>query len=287
ICPYVDGFDVSWCSFRHCQNGNALVMKIRSPTDRHSAVEAKLRYWAALNVRRHMRTLIRCAGSVALLVLSAGPLSAEDGAPLYKQICAACHDTGIDRAPNREALRTMTPERVLAALETGAMISMTSGRTAVERRAIAEFVTGKPFGRPLVTTPSPQSLCPAAAGVRAAVTIGRVETDAGSRDVAFIGDRAGDVYAVEAAKGTLLWKTKVDDHPVARVTGSPVFHNGRLYVPVASGEETAGATSGYECCRFRGSLVALDGATGRQIWKTYTIAEEARPTTKNKAGTQM
>ena len=326
-----------------------------------------------------MRTLIRCAGSVALLSLAAGPLSAEDGAPLYKQICAACHDTGIDRAPNREALRAMTPERVLAALETGAMISMTSGRTAVERRAIAEFVTGKPFGRPLVTTPSPQSLCaaragdfagasagpawngwgvntsntryqdaaaagfsaaqvprlklkwafgfpgdvaadaqptvvggrvfvgsqsgnvyaldastgcihwyfPAAASVRAAVTIGRVETDAGSRDVAFIGDRAGNVYAVEAAKSTLLWKTKVDDHPVARVTGSPVFHNGRLYVPVASGEETAGATSGYECCRFRGSLVALDGATGRQIWKTYTIAEEARPTTKNKAGTQM
>ena len=28
---------------------------------------------------------------------------------------------------------------------------------------------------------------------------------------------------------------------LARVTGSPVFHNGRLYVPVASGEETAGA----------------------------------------------
>ena len=91
-----------------------------------------------------MRTLIRCVGSVALLSLSAGLLSAEDGATLYKQICAACHDTGIERAPNRDALRAMTPERVLAALETGAMISMTSGRTAVERRAVAEFVTGKP-----------------------------------------------------------------------------------------------------------------------------------------------
>jgi len=119
-----------------------------------------------------MRTLIRCAGSVALLSLAAGPLSAEDGAPLYKQICAACHDTGIDRAPNREALRAMTPERVLAALETGAMISMTSGRTAVERRAIAEFVTGKPFGRPLVTTPSPQSLCAARAGDFAGASAG-------------------------------------------------------------------------------------------------------------------
>src|SRR5712691_2708373 len=107
------------------------------------------------------RTLIQCAGSVALLFLSAGLLSAEDGATLYKQSCAACHDTGLERAPNRVALRAMTPERVLAALETGAMISMTSGRTAVERRGVAEFVTGKPFGRPLVTTPSPQSMCAA------------------------------------------------------------------------------------------------------------------------------
>src|SRR5713101_6405423 len=112
-----------------------------------------------------MRTLIQCAGSVALLVLSAGLLFAEEaGGTLYKQICAACHDTGIERAPNRDALRAMTPERVLAALETGAMISITSGRTAVERRAVAEFVTSKPFGRPLATTPSPQSMCVAKAG---------------------------------------------------------------------------------------------------------------------------
>ncbi|PYQ69537.1 MAG: hypothetical protein DMG01_29045, partial [Acidobacteria bacterium] len=69
---------------------------------------------------------------------------------------------------------------------------------------------------------------PAAASVRAAVTIGRVRTNSGSRNVAFIGDRAGNVYAVDAAGGTLIWKAKVDDHPVARVTGSPVFHNGRL-----------------------------------------------------------
>jgi polyvinyl alcohol dehydrogenase (cytochrome) len=259
------------------------------------------------------------------------------------------------------------------------MVSMTAGRTAVERRAVAEFVTGKSFGRPLLTRPSPQSMCAAdssdfagpltgpawngwgvntsntrlqdgaAAGftaaqvprlklrwafgfpgdlaadaqptvvggrvfvgsqsgnvyaldsasgcihwyfaadtsVRAAVIIGRLQTNSGSRNVAFIGDRAGNVYAVDAARGTLIWKAKVDDQPVARVTGSPAFHNGRLYVPVASGEETAGAASDYECCRFRGSVVAFDGATGAQIWKTYTITEPSRPTQKNKVGTQM
>src|SRR5262249_59474055 len=92
-----------------------------------------------------MKMLMQCARSIVLLLLSAGMLPAEDGAALYKQICAACHDAGIDRAPGRDALRAMTPERVLAALENGAMISMTAGRTATERRAVAEFVTGKPF----------------------------------------------------------------------------------------------------------------------------------------------
>ena len=76
-------------------------------------------------------------------------------------------------------------------------------------------------------------------------------------------------------------------HPLARIVGSVVFHAGRLYVPVASGEETAGAPSSYECCRFRGSVSALDAATGKQIWKTYTIAEEAQPTKKNAIGTQL
>src|SRR5262245_31885110 len=79
--------------------------------------------------------------------------SAPDGASLYRQLCAACHDGGLDRAPSRDDLGTMTAERVLAALESGPMISMATGRSSDERRAIAEFVTGKSFDKPLDTTP--------------------------------------------------------------------------------------------------------------------------------------
>lgn len=318
-------------------------------------------------------------GCLALFFSAAGPLFAEDGPTLYKQLCASCHDTGLERAPNRDALRAMSPERVLSALESGVMLSMAAGRTGVERRAIAEFVTGKSFARAPSTTPSPRAMCRATEGgfanplagplwngwgvttantryqggsmagftaadvprlklkwafgfpgelssdaqptiaggrvfvgtqsgsvyslsaatgcvhwvfqagaaVRAAISIARIETTAGPRYTAFIGDRAANVYAVDAATGRPLWKTKVEDHLYARVTGSPVFHNGRLYVGVASGEETAGAVADYECCSFRGSLVVLDGATGAQIWKTYTIPEEARPTKKNRIGTQL
>jgi polyvinyl alcohol dehydrogenase (cytochrome) len=84
----------------------------------------------------------------------------------------------------------------------------------------------------------------------------------------------------------LLWKAKVDDHPAARVTGAPVFYDGRLYAPVSSVEEASAMSPAYECCKFRGSLVALDGATGKQIWKTFAVPDPAKPYKKAATGTQ-
>jgi polyvinyl alcohol dehydrogenase (cytochrome) len=110
---------------------------------------------------------------------------------------------------------------------------------------------------------------------------------AGGGWTAYVGDHTATVYALDAAQGALLWKTKVDDFWAARLTGAPALYAGRLYVPVSSHEEVQGSNAKYECCKFRGSVVALDAATGRQIWKTYTIAQEARPTRKNRSGTQM
>lgn len=271
----------------------------------------------------------------------------------------------------------MPPERVLAAMESGPMISMANRQSAAARRAIAEFVTGKSFAHPMDTSPAPAAMCTAPApefadpsagplwngwgqnllntrfqtsaqagltasdvsrlkvkwafgfpatldanahpslangrifvgstsgmvysldaasgcirwfynadgGVRTAISIGRIQTASGARYAAFFGGSAF-AYAVDASTGKLIWKTKVDDFPAAHVTGSPIFHNNRLYVPVASGEEGAGASPDYECCRFRGSMVALDASTGKQVWKTYTI-EEPHKTKKNKIGTQL
>jgi polyvinyl alcohol dehydrogenase (cytochrome) len=85
----------------------------------------------------------------------------------------------------------------------------------------------------------------------------------------------------------LIWKSKVEGHPAARVTGAPTLFSGVLYVPVSSIEEATGSRPNYECCTFRGSVVALDAANGRQIWKAYTIPEAPQPTTKNAIGTQL
>src|SRR5688572_32291847 len=311
---------------------------------------------------------------VALAVLAPTVAHAQsvDGADLYKRHCSTCHDAGVNRAPQLDAMRTMPAERVLATMETGTMISMVTNRTAPERRAIAEFVSGKSLSTPFVTTPAPAAMCRAAAafdasagprwngwgvntvntrfqdaaaaglaaadvprlrlkwafafpgdmqsygqatlaggrlfvgswggkvysldaatgcihwffdagaGVRSALSIAQV----GTRNVAFFGDMAANVFALDATTGQLIWRAKVDDFHVARVSGSPTFHDGRLYVPVASGEEGAAAVPTYECCRFRGSLVSLDAATGKQIWKTFMV-EEPKPTGKNAAGAQL
>src|SRR5690349_8653684 len=52
-----------------------------------------------------MRTLL------AVLAMSAGLAAAQDGATLYKQNCATCHDGGMDRAPSRDALKAMSADR--------------------------------------------------------------------------------------------------------------------------------------------------------------------------------
>jgi polyvinyl alcohol dehydrogenase (cytochrome) len=105
--------------------------------------------------------------------------------------------------------------------------------------------------------------------------------------VAYFGDLAANVHAVDAETGKFLWKTKIEEHKAARITGAPTFYAGRLYVPVASIEEGSAARPQYECCTFRGSLAAVDAETGKQIWKTYVIAAEPKPYRKSKVDTQL
>jgi polyvinyl alcohol dehydrogenase (cytochrome) len=125
---------------------------------------------------------------------------------------------------------------------------------------------------------------PGAEGVRAAILIGDTPGAPG-RHTAYVADGGSVVHALDAERGTLLWKTEVEDHPVSRITGSPVLHDGRLYVTVSSDEERAATNEQYECCTFRGSVVALDPADGRIVWQSYLIEEEPKPYAMSRVGT--
>lgn len=311
--------------------------------------------------------LLAWAVFVVVSVVLAAPALAQDGAALYAQNCARCHDTNQPRTPPRATLEQLAQDQIVAALDAGVMRVQGAERTPAERRSIAAYLskaTGTAAAAPSLkmcvgTSSASGSAAPwsswgaslandryqrganlkaddvpklklkwafafpgdvssavqpsvdgdrvfvgsprgrvfalslrdgcaywtfdAGAMVRTAVEIG----DAGGSRLAFFGDVAANVFAVDVATGELRWKTKVETHRAARVTGTPKFYRGRLYVPVSSIEEVTGASPKYECCTFRGSVVALDAATGTQAWKTYVITEEPIARRKNAEGTQL
>jgi polyvinyl alcohol dehydrogenase (cytochrome) len=82
-----------------------------------------------------------------------------------------------------------------------------------------------------------------------------------------------NVIAVDRETGILRWMTRVDNHPAAIITGSPVVFDGVVYIGVSSSEETLALDPTYPCCSFRGSIVALDEKTGAILWKTFDMPD--------------
>ena len=107
----------------------------------------------------------------------------------------------------------------------------------------------------------------------------------GQRHTLLFSDLTGWFYSLEAETGKLLWKKRVEDHEAARLTGAPVVHNGTVFIPVASWEESRAIGANYPCCTFRGSIVALRVRDGSLAWKEYMIRQEPKPTGRNRADT--
>ncbi|MBI3402055.1 MAG: PQQ-binding-like beta-propeller repeat protein, partial [Acidobacteria bacterium] len=306
-----------------------------------------------------------------------------DGAAIFSSNCASCHDgaTG-SRAPAPDILKQRSPEAILAALTAGGMRPQGGRLSGAQRRAVAEYLSGKAFGSditgarigrctaalPTSSTSSTSSIqlpdpaaspswlgwSPSSANTRfqpasqagmtpdqvgklslkwafgfpdatsawsqPTVASGRVfvgsqngtvySLDAksgciywtftaksgvrtalafGARDAGYavyFGDTGANVYALDAATGRELWSRRLDEHPYARITGSPTLYQDRLFVPVSSMEETAAGQQGYECCRFRGSLSAIDVKTGAVVWQTF-MAPPAQVAGKNAAGVTL
>ncbi|HEX2817126.1 MAG TPA: PQQ-binding-like beta-propeller repeat protein [Phenylobacterium sp.] len=125
-------------------------------------------------------------------------------------------------------------------------------------------------------------------GSRSSITIGRLPGSKGRpRYAAYLtGWTQRTAYALDAATGKQIWKTRVTDQSEVQLTGSPVLHAGRLYVPVSSAEEAIAVDDTYECCKFRGAVAAVDAATGKKLWETF-MAPEPKPFKTNAKGVQM
>jgi polyvinyl alcohol dehydrogenase (cytochrome) len=78
---------------------------------------------------------------------SKSPLPVAPGQSLFDKNCASCHvgPPVVERAPDLKALMQLTPESVLAAMTTGVMVEPALGLSDDEKRAIAEYLGGRPL----------------------------------------------------------------------------------------------------------------------------------------------
>ena len=109
--------------------------------------------------------------------------------------------------------------------------------------------------------------------IRTAIVRGRVDLDGQPRTLLHFGTIGASVYALDAETGEELWRIEADPHRTAIVTGTPSFHDRRLFVPLSAYEVILAVAPFYDCCSFRGSILALDAASGTELWRTHTIEE--------------
>src|SRR5580658_2499146 len=109
----------------------------------------------------------------------------------------------------------------------------------------------------------------------------------GDKHVLVFTDLTGWAYGVEAESGQLLWKKKPNPHESARLTASAAVHDGVVYIPAASWEETRSSNPDYPCCTFRGNVLAVRAKDGSEVWNTYVIHEKPKaiPKTPGSIGT--
>jgi polyvinyl alcohol dehydrogenase (cytochrome) len=123
------------------------------------------------------------------------------------------------------------------------------------------------------------------------------------------GDIAGFVHAINAKNGTRLWaanlgasasstvsasSTASKSAPASAsnsnsgdiiITGTPVHHKDRVYIPGSSFEVSKAGNPNYECCTKHGIVRAVNVQNGEEIW-TYHTTDIATPQGKTSNGTQ-
>ncbi len=107
----------------------------------------------------------------------------------------------------------------------------------------------------------------------------------GKTHIAVFTDLIGWAYGLEAETGRQLWKRKPEQNESTRLTGTVAVHDGIVYIPAASWEETRANNPDYPCCTFRGSVTAVRAKDGAEVWKTYTIRDKAKEIEKGGVGT--
>ena len=90
-----------------------------------------------------MLALAVAASLAAARLAHPGDQTPPDGARLFESSCVNCHNGDDPRAPTSETLRSRSPQAIVEALTSGPMRYQGLALTGAERRAIAEYLTGR------------------------------------------------------------------------------------------------------------------------------------------------
>ena len=98
----------------------------------------------------------------------------------------------------------------------------------------------------------------------------------------FAGDYEGNVYKINPYNGEKIWVKSLRYHPRVILTGSLRVDKDVVYVPLSSREWADGADPEYQCCSFRGGIMALSVSNGNELWTSYSIPLPPKGTGKFK-----
>jgi polyvinyl alcohol dehydrogenase (cytochrome) len=221
-----------------------------------------------------------CAATAAAFDLGAPPRFAAWGMQVANTRYIPSEDGGLDAA-NLDGLRLKWAFAFPGANRARSQPTVAGGAVLVGAHEGAVYALDRNTG-------CVRWRFPASAEVRTGIVVEAWQPgDIDAQPKAYFGDHLGNVYAVNARSGELAWRRRADDHPNATITATPTLFEGTLYVAVSSLEVAIAVDPLVECCRFRGSILALDAATGEERWRTYSIAEAPRVRGQNPSGTDM
>jgi polyvinyl alcohol dehydrogenase (cytochrome) len=164
--------------------------------------------------------------------------SAQDGAAIYKERCASCHDTPAERVPSITAIKAMSGEAIYAALSTGSMKNRAEGLAITDIFALLGYIapTGGTNAAPISLAKTCKTDATFKAGVESNLTNSRFQ-DA----------KSAGLSAADVSKLKLKWAFNLGDVTMAR--SQPVIVGGRVFIPTLTG-----------------AVYALDADTGCTRW---------------------
>ena len=122
---------------------------------------------------------------------------------------------------------------------------------------------------------------------RSSVSMGALPKGSKARTALYFSDWSKSAVALDADTGKELWRTQIETETGVQMTGSPTLAGDTLLVPISSGNEAFATNDNYDCCKFIGSLVALNAYSGKIRWKTYTTPQKNLPYRLNAKGQKM